>query len=535
MEAGFAAADHILVRDYTTQRQERMPIEPEAVVAVPEFQSMVVCAPTNSAYNVRQTVCETLGLPENQVSLRIPTIGGSFGGKNYDLAVMASRAAVAAVVTGKLVRLVCTREESILEGTKRHPYRCHYKVGYKNDGTLTAIQVTILGDSGAYTSKSHPVATRSAIESCGPYVVPNTHTDLTFAYTNNLYSDSMRGFGSPQVDFSCELIMDEVARELGMDPMEFRKKNHIRENDISAVGQTMTCVSLDKCLEKADEEFGWNTRRARAAESRRSNKGLGKVRGVGMALLHRGEAFGAAGQGLDTSAVSRLTNWDGSIVILTSVSEVGMGCHTMLVNVLCETLGVHRERVVVCPVDTNYVPNSGATVATRTTVVVGNAMRNAAQQVRDKMSAVAAEELGVSADCLEFRDEKVYDPAHPEKYVTYLHLVQELHARAQNAYGHGWYAVAGLKYDRANGSGEAYQSYAYGVCMAEVEVDLAAGQVSVEKFVAAHDVGHAFDREEVIGQIKGGVSRGRCHKKTWRNPVKSMFFKGSGKRGGANK
>ncbi len=504
VEEGFLMADYIFEKEYRTQRVDHTPLETEAAVAVPTTEGITVYAPTNDAYKARLLIAETLGLRENQVRFITPAIGGSFGAKNYDAGLLGSRAALAAVLTGKPVKMVFTREESIIEGTKRHPYICKYKVGVTKAGRITAMEIDLIGDGGAYLSKSHPVATRTLIEASGPYNIDNVKSNVTLAFTNNTYSDAMRGFGSPQVDFASEVLLDEIACEMGFDPLEFKKMNHLKENDISGVGQVMTDVSLGKCLDEAQKASNWKERKEEIAIERK--KGGSKVKGIGFALLHRGEAFGAAGQGIDTAEVQLLVNNDGGITILSSMADVGMGGHTMMVNVIMETLGVKRERIVMAPVDTQYVPNSGPSSATRGTMVIGNAARLAAEEVKEKLAAIAADVLGVLKEELIFNNEQIYSPGKADEHVNYQDMINEIFARGQTPSGRGWYTVSGLAWDRANGFGEAYLSYAYGAAVTEVEVDLETGQVSVDKFIAVHDVGHAFDKNEVIGQINGGVS-----------------------------
>lgn len=506
VEEGFREADLIFQREYRTQRVDHTPLETEAAIAVPTTEGITVYGPTNDAYKARLIIAETLGWRENQVRFITPSIGGSFGAKNYDMGLIGSRAALAAVLTGRPVKMVFSREESILEGTKRHPYVLRYKAGVTREGRITAMEIDLVGDGGAYLSKSHPVATRTLIEAPGPYRISHVKTTVSLAFTNNTYSDAMRGFGSPQVDFASEVLFDEIALELGMDPLDFKKMNHLREGEVSGVGQVMTDVSLDRCLEAAEKASSWKSRRAELARER--ELGGRKVRGLGLALLHRGEAFGAAGQGIDTAEVSLLVNNDGGITILSSMADVGMGGHTMMVNVIMETLGVSRERVVMAPVDTQYVPNSGPSSATRGTMVIGNAARLAAEEVRGKLAAIAGDILGVLPEELVFHRERIYAPGKEDNQTTYMDMITELFARGQTPSGRGWYAVSGLNWDRAAGHGEAYLSYAYGAAVAEVEVDLDTGAVSVERFVAVHDVGHAFDKEEVVGQINGGVSMG---------------------------
>jgi len=504
---GFKQADYIFEREYNTQRVQHVAVEPEAAVAVPGVDELTVYVPTNDPFNARRVITEALGVDATGVKVVLPAIGGSFGGKSYDSWVLGARAALAASITGRPCKLVYTREESIIEGTKRHPYKMKYKVGVNSAGMLTAMEIDITGDGGAYKSKSYPVASRSAVEATGPYVVPNVKTNIVMAYTNNVYSDALRGFGSPQVAFSSELIIDEIAKELKLDPVEFRKRNALKENSVSGAGQLMTEVSLGECLDRVTSAIDWENRKVWIAEERK-NRGNKKVRGLGIALLHRGEAFGACGQGLDAAAVSMHVQKDGSIVILTSMSEVGNGCHNMLRKVVSDTLGLRTDKIRVHTVDTSCVPDSGPTVATRGTVIIGNAVKAAAEEVKSKLVKLAAEKLAVSEDKIILRNECAYPFDNAGNKLCYFDLIREIYARGDHGYAQGWYVVNGLKWDREKGRGEAYLSYAYGACAAEVEVDLETGQVFVEKFFAAHDVGHAFGREEVKGQINGGIAMG---------------------------
>jgi CO/xanthine dehydrogenase Mo-binding subunit len=296
VEIGFKEADLILEREYNTHRVDHAPIEPEVAIAVPTFEGVTIYCPTNSPFQVRQIVADTMGMPQSQVRLIQPAVGGSFGSKCYDAGVLASRAAIAAQLTGRPCKIVYTREESIVESTKRHPYKMKYKVGVKKSGELTAMEIKIIGDSGAYKSKTPFVISRSSIEATGPYVVPNVHTEAVCAYTNNVTSCAMRGFGSPQVAYASELLMDELAERLSIDPLEFRRINGLKENSLSATGQVMQNVSLDECIDRLEEKTEWFKRKA---ELKQQSKTENIVKGLGMACLYRGESFGSAGQGSD--------------------------------------------------------------------------------------------------------------------------------------------------------------------------------------------------------------------------------------------
>lgn len=504
VEAGFQEADFILEREYTTHRVEHAPIEPEVAIAVPTFEGITVYCPTNSPFQVRQIVAETMAMPQSQIRLIQPTVGGSFGSKCYDSGVLASRAALAAKLTGRPCKIVYSREESILESTKRHPYKMKYKVGAKKSGELTAMEIKIIADSGAYKSKSPFVISRSAIEATGPYVVPNVRTEATCVYTNNVTSCAMRGFGSPQVAYASELLMDELAGELGIDPLHFRRINGLKENSLSATGQKMVNVSLDECLDRLEQSIEWSKRKAALKQAKTGRI----VRGLGLACMYRGESFGSAGQGSDYAAATIQVQRDGSITLYSSMSEVGQGGHTMLAKVVCEILGVKPSRIFISPVDTYYVPDSGSTVATRGTYVIGNAIKAAAEEVKGKFAAIAAEELGVRAEELIFRDEQIFWKDDPKKSISFADLAAKCYLKSKSPYGYGWWSPPGGYWDREKGQGEAYSSYVYGACGAEVQVDLDTGKVEVTRLVAVHDVGNALNEEEVKGQIFGGVSMG---------------------------
>ena len=239
----------------------------------PVTNEVIVRCPVNSPFVIRKTVAETLGVPYTQVRVILATIGASFGGKNYDIAMASSRAALVSTLLGRPCKVWLTREESIMEGTKRHPIHAHYKVGFNGDGKLQAMQVRLVLDGGAYKSKTFPVTTRMAIEAAGPYIVPNIDTISTSVYTNNVYSDALRGFGSPQVDFCSESLMDEIAKELHMDPVELRRKNMLYEGCTSTTGQHMTNVTLEQCYEALDKAARIQERRARIAAYNASHTG----------------------------------------------------------------------------------------------------------------------------------------------------------------------------------------------------------------------------------------------------------------------
>ncbi len=505
--AALETAPHVLEKDYTTQRVQHACIETEAVVAVHDEMNgeTTVHCPVNSPFVVRKIVADTLGVRQNDVRVVLAAIGGSFGGKNHDISMAASRAAMAAKRLGRPCKVVLTREESIMEGTKRHPLLARYKVGFDGEGKLLGAKIDLLLDGGAYTSKTHPVTSRMAIEATGPYYVPNVHTTSKSVYTNNVYSDALRGFGSPQVDFCSESLMDEIAAYLGKDPLEVRKLNMYKEGGPSSFGQTMTDVRLEECIAALDESCG-GIEAKKAGAAAFNAKSAEMKKGFGVALLHRGESFGAAGQGVDAAGGMVSIQPDGSVSVSSSIAEVGQGAATMLVNLLHETLGVARENIRVGKVDTAYVTDAGPTVATRGTVFSGGAVWKAAEKLKVKLAKYAEKHLG-TADAI-FENSQIIDKNNSKNAVAFADVVKDVFAVGDHLNALGHFEAPPLAYDKSCGVGEAYMSYVYGAAAAAVTVDTKTGFVSVDEYWAVHDVGHAFDMEEVKGQIAGGVSMG---------------------------
>lgn len=506
VEPVFQQAPHVLERDYTTPRVQHMCLETEAAVASydPATGETTVQCPVNSPFVIRKTVAETLGCPYSDVRVMLTTIGASFGGKNYDIAMASSRAAMVSYLLGRPCKVWLNREESVTEGTKRHPLFAHYKVAFDGEGKLLAAHIRLLLDAGAYTSKTFPVTSRMAIEATGPYYYPAVDTVATSVYTNNVYSDALRGFGSPQVDFCSESLMDEIAEIVGLDPMEVRRRNMVREGGLSSVGQTMRDVTLPQCLEALEQAVEADGAKQRVAAFNESHKHLKK--GLGFALLHRGESFGAAGQGIDTASGMVCIQQDGSVIVSSSIAEVGQGGPSTMVNLVHEVLGVSRDRIRIGRVDTAYLTDAGPTVATRGTVFSGNAVCRAAEQLREKLTGYAEKRLH-TRDVV-FEDETIYEKGNRGNAAAFSDVVRDVFNNCDHLNALGYFKAPPLDYDKSCGVGEAYMSYVYGAAAAEVTVDTQTGFVSADKYWAVHDVGHAFDMEEVKGQILGGVSMG---------------------------
>ncbi|HML36143.1 MAG TPA: xanthine dehydrogenase family protein molybdopterin-binding subunit [Bacillota bacterium] len=497
IEKGFAEADVIIEREYATQRAMHAAIEPDGAIVVPEADGITVYCPGKGPFNVKRAVAAAVGLSENRVRLIQPAIGGAFGGKDCDINVIASRTAMAAMITGRPCKMTWTREEVLLEGSKRHPFKLKYKIGAKRDGHITAIEIKGLADVGAYITKSKATIWRATVEATGPYNIENVYTTIRGAFTNNVYSDAVRGFGSPQVDFASESLMSELAKELGMDPLELRRINAYTEGSITATSQKLKNVNLKECLDKLEEVF--------PVHEKPSAPPAGKVRGRGISCIFRGEANGAGVTTLDAAAVNIHIERDGSVTVLTGIAEMGQGGSNVVLQMASKVLGVSIDQMKVSPLDTAYLPDSGATVGSRGTITSGNAAVVAAEDAKKRIAAVVGEEWNVPPESLIFESNDVFTEDR-SKLMSFKDAVTLSYTKLPGVFGYGWWSLPPVWWDFSNNRGDTYASFNYGACGAEVEIDLTSGKVEITDAVAIHDVGRILNEPEVRGQIAGGGS-----------------------------
>lgn len=501
VDVGFKEADVVIERSYSVPFAEHAYIETETAVGVPEANGKIsVFGSFKAPFDVRRMVAKILDVPLDQVRVVPVTLGGYFGGKDEDMALMASRVALLARKTGRPVRISNNREESILESTKRHRYVMRYKIGATKDGRLTAMEIEALVDAGAYSVKTPIVTFRSAVEATGPYVVPHVKVDIHSVFTNNNNAGAFRGFGSPQVNFGAESIMDELAETLNMDPFQLRMTNALYQGAETATGQILkNPVSLKLCLEKAAAKSSWH--------SLRQKRSSGPIkRGIGMAACFRGISLGA--KGFDSAGAIVSIQEDARILVSCGIREGGQGSRTVLSQVCAEALGVPIEQVRFLDWDTDSVPDSGPTTASRGTLVGGNAVKNACAQLLNIICQTAGEVLGVDPTGLICCNSIIKCKADPEKYMTFNQAVAESLKQGRKLIAIGCYKAPQTGSDLDTGLGEPFFDYVYGADVAEVEVDTLTGRVQLINYISVHDVGKAINPELAAGQIYGGVCMG---------------------------
>ncbi len=463
VEAALAQADVVVESTYRTPAQEHAYLQPEAGIAYLDEQGRVTveCA-GQWTHADRAGIAHALGLPEEQVRVIYPAIGGAFGGRE-DLSVQIVLA-LAAMKLKRPVKIVWSRQESIIGHGKRHPTVIKARWGASRQGKLLAAEIEIVGDAGAYMYTTNKVLGNTTVTCTGPYFIPHVKVDTYGVYTNNVPSAAFRGFGAPQAMWVAEMQMSKLAEKLGLDPVEFRHRNALRPGDTLGVGTPPPGrVSIVECIEAAAQRFAWATGEP---GPRTVNGQQSTVRGKGFAAGFKNVGFSFGYQ--ENSWAKVELHGDGEIeqvVVWHAGADVGQGAHTVMAQMAAEAVGVPFERVTMITSDTATMGNPGSASASRMTFMAGNAIRGAAALALEK-----------------WKNED--RPAIAE--YTYL-------------------APKTQPFDPETGKSVPNFSYAYVAQAVEVEVDTETGEVRLLRVVSADDVGRAINPALVEGQIEGGV------------------------------
>ncbi|MEJ5197758.1 MAG: xanthine dehydrogenase family protein molybdopterin-binding subunit [Anaerolineae bacterium] len=488
---------------YSVSPQEHAYIEPEGVLAVPTREGgVVVYAPNQSPFINQGNLAMVLDLPHNLVRVIQPPVGGSFGGKDDLVYESSAQVAKLALLTGRPVRMLFSREESMIASYKRDPMHMHIWLGADADGTLRACKFEGLMDSGAYASESPFTAWRASIHAMGAYRYDACHVDITCVYTNNGYYGAFRGFGNTEVCAAIEQAIDEMAYKVGMDPIDFRLKNCLRLGDETVHGQLLTeSVSLVDCLNAVRKASDWDRKRKEYA-ARNAQSDI--RRGIGVAALFHGTSLGA--EGLDYAGATIAIEQDNSIDITSGLTDYGTGSRTVFTLIAAEELGVRPERIHMQRPDTDTAIESGPTVASRSTMLGGNAMRIAAMNLRQTLDYAAADLLGCELHQLVRSGEAYVGPS--EEPVSWEEVVRHAREMGLALSAHGKWTAPRINWDHHAGRGTPYLAYHFGAQVAEVEVDMGTGSVRVVGLWAAHDPGKVIFPQGAYGQLYGGIAQG---------------------------
>ncbi|OGO52366.1 MAG: hypothetical protein A2Z32_13790 [Chloroflexi bacterium RBG_16_69_14] len=494
-DAAIATADLVLEGEYRVGHAEQLYIENNAMIAVPaDDGGVTVHGSLQCPYYVHAALKRGLAMDDAQARVVQAETGGGFGGKEDYPSVIALHAALLAGKAGRPVRMIYERHEDITATTKRHPAIVRHRTGVTRDGRLVAQDIEIVMDGGAYCTLTPVVLSRGAIHAGGPYRCPNVRIRARATRTNTPPNGAFRGFGAPQVEFAAETHLNRVAEALGMSPFEIRRRNVYLPGDTTPTGQVLRdSVAAEEVLERAAEAGEFEHLRARHGAARARRAGSGTVpgsplrtdrertaSGVGLALGWHGAGFTGSGEVKLASTASLELTAEGDIRILTAATEMGQGTRTVFPQLVAEALDVPFEAVEVAPQDTAFVPDSGPTVASRTTMVVGGLLMKAARRLRAGVEMTTGGTFAAT-----YRDFARVNGA--------LRVDQRFEP------------YPGVGFDDATYRGDAYPAFGWAACVATVDVDLDTGEVHVRDVVAADDIGRVIHPVLAEGQVEGGT------------------------------
>ncbi len=497
LQKGFTDAELVLEHTFYTSTAEHLFMEPECSLArLTAGSQMEIYVGSQIPYSDRQQVADALGWPEERVRIVGQTVGGAFGGKE-DIAGQI-HAALLAQATGRPVKLLFDRHESLLVHPKRHATQIHLCIGARRDGKITAIQTELLGDTGAYASLGEMVMERATTHSTGPYAIPNVSADCFAMYTNNPPSGAFRGFGVTQSAFAIESLMDMLANSLGLDPLELRRRNALQAGCVTSTGQLLReSVGLLECIQKVEAEM-----KRRGGEQPFRARPEGHLRTAwGFAVGYKNTGFGMGARDAAIAEVEILA--DGSLEVRTSSAEVGQGLATVLQLIAAEELGALPGSVRVRLMDTDLTPDGGATTASRQTYVSGNAVRLASQALRKAISGVLAEKFDLPPQGITFTGSGVQAGG---RQISFASLAEIMKAEGRSPCVHYEYQAPETR--PLGAGGDAHIAFSFAAQAAEVEVDVRTGEVTVRQVIAANDVGRCLNPLGLQGQAEGGVIMG---------------------------
>lgn len=507
-DAILAGCDLVIDDEYTTMPQEHAYIETEASLAVPWAKSsgVTVYACCQSPFLARDNLIKTLGLAEEDVRVIQPYVGGAFGGKDDTMYQTIAQTAKLALVSGRPVKMVFSREESMIASYKRDAMVMKYQVGAKKDGTLQACKFHGIVDSGGYAAITPFTAWRSTIHAMGPYRYTACHVDTDVVYTNNGYAGAFRGFGNTEVCYAIELAVDEIAARLHMDPIDLRLKNSLRPGDTSSHGQKLgDDVALVECLEEVRRISDWDRRRAEFDRQHTALIKPGEYRkGIGVAALFHGMSLGAEGK--DFAVGTLRINDDNTLTLTSGLTDYGSGSRTVYTLIAAETLGINPDRIKMLRPDTSTARFSGPTVASRATVLGGNATRVTAMRLDTLLLTAAADLLHCPMVNILRDGENYIGP--DEEPVGFDRVVDHARQMGLVLSTEGRWNAPDNHWSFESGSGKPYFAYHFGAQVAEVLVDTGTGKVEVTGFWATHNTGTVIFPQGILGQVYGGITQG---------------------------
>lgn len=492
VEKGFREADYIVEMTTSTSKQKHCQLEVDCSIAAFDGSGrLTLWSQIQAPHPAKQSIANLFDLPAGMIRIISPAIGGGFGGHsnfNNELICIAL-----AQKSGKPVKIEYTREEDFVVHQSRQPFIQTNKLGITKDGRITAIQLKIIANGGAYFEASAGNLGMNINCSLSLYRCPNIEAKGDVVYTNLPISGGMRGYGNPEAMFIFEQLIDEACEKISMDPMEFRLKNHRRAGDPSWIpNHPIASCALNECIQKGAEKIGWKQKRP-------GNKEGAIHKGIGMSIMVHPSEVVPAYSG-HSSALIKL-NEDGSAILTVSASEIGQGILSTLSQIAAEELGLRIEDIHIVNGDTDTTLFDIGTYCSRETYSNGNAVLGAARDAKEQILQRAAKKLQISPEDMGIREGKIYVRNSPEKGITVAEIAKDAIYNFNSDSSH---IIGKSSFDPGNTT----VSPSFQACFVELDVDTGTGEVKLRKIVAAHDIGKAINPMGVEAQLEGGLVQG---------------------------
>jgi len=501
---GFRNSEIVVTGSYRTSYHEHVYLETQGMIASPVKNGVDILGSMQCPYYIHRAASIALPFPPDNIVIRQSTTGGAFGGKEDYPSVIALHTALLALKAGRPVKMVYDREEDILSTTKRHPSLITHRTGLSRDGLLIASEIDILLDGGAFTTLSPVVLQRCILHAAGPYWIPDVRIRGRALATNTPPNGAFRGFGVPQSCFAVERHMDRISSELDMDPVEIRRKNLLRNGHPFPFGQVM---KEEENLRKVFEEVIARSDYYRKKEEYRTgNKGHLR-KGMGLSLFFHGGGFTGSGEEKISGKARVALAEDGIIDILVSSVEMGQGATVMFTSVAADTLGLPVETFRHHQPDTSVVPDSGPTVASRTTMFVGRIVMDACLNFIEKLKTFVAETFDIETREVEM--EKGIFMHKNRQLASFSEMGKKYLDEKGSLFGDSVYTPPPYSlWKDETFSGDAYKSYSWGADVTEVEVDMDTYEIRPLKLTSVMEIGKVINPISAGGQVEGGSLQG---------------------------
>jgi len=489
VEAALQKADYVFDDTFRPSQIHHSYMEPHATLVAIRGGTITVWTCSQEVFELRTVMAGLFSVPESKMRVICTKVGGGFGGKIEPR--LEPITIALALKSGKPVKIVMTRTEEFTASAGSTPALVKLRTGVMKDGTITVRDINFLWNTGAHAEGLAP-SNRAMKDGIGPYRIPDIRVTSTLVYTNRVRGTQLRGLGVPEGAWAIESQMDMIADRLGMDPLELRRKNILREGDINSIGDAVQSIGLRECLEKVAAEIGWGKPKA---------KNVGR----GLAVIAKSPTTHSS-----ISGAHVLFNEDGSAQVMVGASEIGQGMCVVLSQIAAEELGISVDAVGITCADTGATPYDRGTFSSRVTFYTGMAVKKAAEDAKQQLFETASRMLEIPSSDLAVENQRVVSGRQPQASLSLREVLEHAHNREKPILGRGWYGGKGdypsLPH-KAQGK-EYVPGWKYAAQAVEVEIDEETGMIKVKKIASAHDVGRTLNPTMVRGQIVGGVVMG---------------------------